>query len=68
MVNKLKFPSEDASDPLGMEKKEITSGEGGRDLHGRREGRGEPDLVLSEVKGLKPRGPAERMETGNLRR
>jgi hypothetical protein len=28
----------------------------------------EPDLLLGERKGLKPRGPAERMETGNLRR
>jgi hypothetical protein len=28
--------------------------------------RGVPDLVLSEGKGLKPRGTAERMETGNL--
>jgi hypothetical protein len=31
-VNKLKCPSEDASVPLGKEKKAITSGEGGRDL------------------------------------
>jgi hypothetical protein len=30
--------------------------------------RGEPDLVLGEGKGLKPWGPAERMETGNLGR
>jgi hypothetical protein len=29
---------------------------------------GEPDLVLSEEKGLEYWGPAERMETGNLRR
>jgi hypothetical protein len=45
----------------------------GRDLGGKvdglgasRGGRVEPDLVLSEEKGLKPWGPAERMETGNL--
>jgi hypothetical protein len=30
--------------------------------------RGEPDLVLGEGKGQKPWGPAERMETGNLRK
>ena len=59
-VNKLKCPSEDASVPLGREKKAITSGEGGRDLGGKAEGRqgsrgrGEPDLVLGEGKGLKP--------------
>jgi hypothetical protein len=29
------------------------------------EGRGKPDLVLSEGKGLKSSGPAERMETGS---
>ena len=34
-VNKLKCPSEDASVPLGREKKAITSGEGGRDLGGK---------------------------------
>jgi hypothetical protein len=28
---------------------------------------GEPDVVLGEGKGVKPLGPAERMETGNLR-
>ena len=33
-LNKLKCPSEDASVPLGREKKAITSGEGGRDLQG----------------------------------
>mgnify|MGYP006914893019 CR=1 FL=1 len=58
-VNKLKCPSEDASVPLGREKKAITSGEGGRDLGGKVDseelgGRGEPDLVLGEGKGLKP--------------
>ena len=56
----LQGPSEDASVPLGREKKTITSGEGGGDLGGKvdREGglgdRGEPDLVLGEGKGLKP--------------
>ena len=39
-LNKLKCPSEDASVPLGREKKAITSGEGGRDLGGKVEGRG----------------------------
>ena len=34
-VNKLKCPSEDASVPLGREKKAITSGEGGREGPGR---------------------------------
>jgi hypothetical protein len=29
---------------------------------------GESDLILGEGKGLKPLGPAERMETGNLRK
>ena len=37
-VNKLKCPSEDASVPLGREKKAITSGEGGRESgHGEEE-------------------------------
>jgi hypothetical protein len=31
-------------------------------------GRGDPDLVLGEVKGLKPSGLAERMETDNIER
>jgi hypothetical protein len=59
-VNKLKCPSEEASVPLGREKKAITSGEGGRDLGGKvdelggRTGRGEPDLVLGKRKRLKP--------------
>ena len=39
-VNKLKCPSEDASVPLGREKKAITSGEGGRDLGGKVDGVG----------------------------
>ena len=56
-VNKLKCPSEDASVPLGREKKAITNGEGGRE-GGTWEGkwigwetvwgRGEPDLVLGD--------------------
>jgi hypothetical protein len=74
-INNLKCPSEDASVPLGKEKKAITRGERRRDLtwegkwmDGRSWGRGEPDLVLGEGKGLKPWGTAERIETGNLRR
>jgi hypothetical protein len=31
-------------------------------------GRGNPDRVLGEGKGLKPWGPAERVEKGNLKR
>jgi hypothetical protein len=56
-LNKLKCPSEDASVPLGREKKAITNGEGGRE-GGTWEGkwigwetvwgRGEPDLVLGD--------------------
>ena len=34
-VNKLKCPSEDASVPLGREKKANTRGEGGRDIGGK---------------------------------
>jgi hypothetical protein len=30
--------------------------------------REDPDLVLGDGKGLKPRGPTERMETGHLRK
>jgi hypothetical protein len=71
-LKKLKGPSEDTLVPFERERKAITSGGVGRGL-GRKVGRGwwgrdEPDLVLGEGKGLKPRGPAERMETGNLRR
>ena len=59
--------------PLGREKKAITSGKGrgtweGKWTGGGGVGRGEPDLLLGEGKGLKPQGPAERMETGNLGR
>jgi hypothetical protein len=39
-LNRLKAPSEDASVPLGREKKAITSGEGGRDLGGKMDGVG----------------------------
>ena len=63
-LNKLKCPSEDASVPLGREKKAITSGEGRKELEAKVDGggvgnaeRGEdrgPDLVLGEGKGLKP--------------
>lgn len=55
-VNKLKGPSEDASVPLGREKKATTRG-GGRNRGGKEdgdEGRGEHDLVLNGGKGLKP--------------
>ena len=40
-VNKLKCPSEDASVPLGREKKAVMGEEGGRDLSGKgdREGK-----------------------------
>ena len=60
MFSKVKCPSEDASVPLGREKKGITNGERGRDWGGGSAGRvvgggrGEPDLVLGEGKGLKP--------------
>ena len=53
-------PSEDASAPLGREKKAITSEEEGRglgvkvDAWGRQGRRGEPDLVLGKRKELKP--------------
>jgi hypothetical protein len=55
-VNKLKGPCEDTSVPLGKEKKAITSWErwtweGKWTRWGW--GRGEPDLVLGEGKGLK---------------
>jgi hypothetical protein len=74
-VNKLKCPSEDASVSLG-EREESNHELGGREGFGRERGwglgtvvgEGEPDLVLGERKELKPQGPAERMETGNLRK
>jgi hypothetical protein len=60
-LNMLTCPSEGASDPLGGEKKAITSGKGGRNLRGTvdKVGRGvghreEPDLVLGMGKELKP--------------
>ena len=40
-VNKPRCSSEDASVPLGREKKAITSGEGGEDLGGKVDGMGE---------------------------
>ena len=52
-VNKLKCPSEDASVPLGREKKAITRMQEWRDLGGKVDqgwGRGEPDLISSEGK------------------
>jgi hypothetical protein len=63
-----KCPSEDVSVPLWREKKVITSGDGGRELGGKVDGvgRGEPDLVLGEGKGLKPLGSAERMEKATI--
>jgi hypothetical protein len=57
--------SEYASIPLRREKKVITGvgTERGTCMgKGTRRGRAEPYLVLSEGKGLKPRGAAERME------
>ena len=64
----LECPSEDASVSLGREKKTIISEEGAWDFRGKNGwggvtvgDRGEPDQVLGEGKGLKPRGPAERM-------
>ena len=61
MLNKLKCPSEDASFPLGREKKANNHKWGGREQLERESGqgwgavggRGEPDLVLGERKGLK---------------
>ena len=53
-LNKLQCPSEDTSVPLVREKKEaIISGEGGN-WEEKWMGRGEPNLVLDEEKGLKP--------------
>ena len=75
-ANKPKGPwCDDASIPLGKEKKAIKGvGKGDRDLgwKGEREGkRGTwSDIGGREWRrtGLKPWGPAERMETGNLSR
>jgi hypothetical protein len=59
-ISKLKCPSEDDLVPLGRKKRAITSREGRRNLEGKCMGwvgvggRGEPDLVLGEEKGLKP--------------
>ena len=55
--NKLKGPNEEATVPFGREKKAITSREEGKDLGGKMDevgGRGKPDLVLGEGKGLRP--------------
>jgi hypothetical protein len=80
-ANKLKGPSKDVSIPLGREKKAITGSRGGgaggggggsgiwvEKAIGR--GRGEHDQVLEGCgrTGLKPRGPANRIQTGNLGR
>jgi hypothetical protein len=68
----LKYKSEDTSVVLGRGKKVISSGGGGMEGPGRESGQGggrgigECDLVLGERKGLRPRGPAERIEIGNL--
>jgi hypothetical protein len=60
-LNKLKCPSADTSVPPGREKKEITCGEGRKDLGGKVDGvgvvcggRGEPNMILGEGKGQKP--------------
>jgi hypothetical protein len=74
--NKLKCPSENASVPLGREKKAITSREGGRDLGGKvnrvegGEERGERNLIWYWVreKDWSPEGQQKRMETDNLRK
>ena len=50
-LNKLKVPSEDASDSLWREKKATTRGEGGKDPEEKGAwGRGKHDLVLDEEK------------------
>ena len=59
-MDKLKCPIEDASVPLGREKKAITREEGGRALGDNVDGvegsgdKGEPDLMLVAGKGWKP--------------
>jgi hypothetical protein len=52
-LNKLKCSSENTLVPLGRDKKAIISGEGGRGLGGKVDGRRQPNLVLGEGKGLK---------------
>jgi hypothetical protein len=49
---------------VGREGLERECGLGGRKVGGR----GEPDMILGEGKGLKPCRPAKRMETGNFRK
>jgi hypothetical protein len=70
-INSPKGLSEDTSIPFGKEKKTIT-GEGREEGSwvgkGTGRGRGEHDQVLDGRKVLKAQGPAERMETGNIRR
>jgi hypothetical protein len=46
MFSKVKCPSEDASVPLGREKKAITSWEGGRDLGGKVDGGGAEENLI----------------------
>jgi hypothetical protein len=76
-LSKLKGPSEDVPVPLGKEKKATMSVEGGREETGMESGLGvgwggvgwgrwEPDLLLGEGKGLKPRDSAARMEICHL--
>ena len=55
-VNKLKCPCEDSSVPLGREKKELTSGEGRRDLERKVAkagewdgGRQQPDMIFGST-------------------
>jgi hypothetical protein len=69
-VNKLKNQSEDNSILPRREKKATQGGREGRPWVGKGTGwrRGEPLPLLGRGKGLKPRGPAERMERGNLRK
>jgi hypothetical protein len=70
-VNKLKGPSEDTLIPLERVKKAIRGGEregGIRVGNGTGRGRVKHDQVLGGGKGLKSLGPAQRMETGTLRR
>jgi len=68
--NKLKRPDEDASLSLGREKNEITgrSGEGPGWGRGRRGKEGNIIRYWVGRIGLKPLGPAKRMESGNIGR